>query len=215
MKFRVGPNSPFQFWLSPDGDPGGDGAPAGNPTPPGGGNNPDPAVPPANSPEGGTPPKLFTQEEVNKFLATRLSEQRQSFDKKAADELAKKEAEEAVKRGEFEKLYKETLGQVDALKPLEERVTKLTSYVDRLIDTDIANWPVEVKASDPGPNSGESRIQWVEQMKPLALRLIEASKAPSPEGGNPGGKKEAVDAAAKVVNSRRYNIPGVKPSGQS
>lgn len=155
--------------------------------------------------------KTFTQKELDEIISRRLNEQKTSFEKKLDDLKAEQTRLESERNGEFQKLYEtEKATNVQLRNDLEATKT-MSTYVSGLIDGELAEWPDEVKQTDPGSENLSVRMQWVEKMRPLAKKLIAANKAPDgehPRGG--GGQGDSKTAADKVISQSRFVRPGAQ-----
>lgn len=137
-------------------------------------------------PEDKAEEKKFTQAELEKHIAERLSRER-----------AKAEREAKEKQGEFQKLYDElkptheqTLAKLETAQKENERIT---SIMQKQIEDEISKWPDEVKALDPGKDSSlESRLNWLEKARPLASKMTGnvSTGRRSVNAENSGGQKD-------------------------
>ena len=118
------------------------------------------------------------------------TERKQQDDAAAAAEQARlREA------GEFKSLAEKHEARVKELEPINERYGQLSGLVAGQIETQIKDWPAEVKAFDPGVDAPiEQRLAWLEKSKPLIEKLAQQQRATNPGNGpNPrptGGTPE-------------------------
>lgn len=156
--------------------------------------------------------KTFTQAELDEIISRRLGEQKRSFEKQAEDAKAEQARKEEEAKGEFKKLYETELANTTQLKSELETAKALIPVVTSMIESEIKDWPVEVKASDPGADNIQARLKWVESMRPLAKRLIETNKAPDGEHSQGGGTQKTGDAASRITARSHYAVPGQQKS---
>lgn len=110
------------------------------------------------------PDVKFTQADIDKAVNDRLDREKK-----------KTEADDLKKKGEFETLYNtEKTSRETAesdLKTVTIERDDLAVIFNRNIDEQIKDWPVEVKALDPGSVSCKVRQDWVEKMVPIVKKL--------------------------------------------
>lgn len=130
-------------------------------------------------------------------------QERKKYEKKLADDKASAEAVEAVKRGEFEKLYNEEKSAHETAKKVAEKAVTLAGLVHGQIETEVKEWPEEVRKTDPGKDADvEVRLAWANSHRDLANRLKTASRAPNGEHGkgSSGGTPDR-HSAQSYINS--------------
>lgn len=143
-------------------------------------------------------------------------------------ERQQQQDEEAVKRGEFEKLANDRKAKLDEatghVKSLTAEVTKLSTIVKKQQDTVIAEWPEEVKTTDPADGQDDDKVdldtrqKWIDKMTPLVKRLTEsgangsngtarhgAPRSPKPAGQAPG-EESANALEASLRRTGRYSF---------
>jgi hypothetical protein len=184
----------------------------GAPTSEGGGKNtaPPPGGQPA-APSGEDKGKLadearFTQADIDRMIKARLAEEETRTAKKTEADRKKTEEDALAKNAEWQTLAETRLTELTALKPQAERAAVLATRMNTVIDAQIADWPDEVRALDPGADAIEARLDWLEKARALAAKLAPAPKAPNmqlgsgqkprtpatpPEGGQPAAPKAA------------------------
>ncbi len=106
---------------------------------------------------------------------------------KEQDDLNAANLESQLKeQGKYKELAEQHAERVKALEPINERYTTLSQLVSAQIETQIKDWPSEVKAFDPGADSSvEQRLAWLEKSKPLIEKLQLQARSTSP-GNTPG-----------------------------
>lgn len=172
-----------------------------------------PATAPATDPPAGLSPageKTFTQADVDRMVGERLAEEKRRAEQRSA-EATKKTKEEALKQaGEWQALAEQRGQELGALQSAAEQRDAYAKALNGIIHDQIADWPDEVKALDPGKDNLEARIAWVKSAKPLADRLRQAPKAPSTEAG--AGNRRPPDAPAGgdqgAAKTYRFTTPG-------
>lgn len=181
------------------------------------GGTPDPTVDPGTPPSGQNPTGTEAgasgsetttstgTEGNNNPLATLTPEQQAAVDaiaskaraegKTSGQEAAKAELElkEQEEKGKFKELY-------EGMKPKAELADRLVTVLNDRIDTEIKDWPKEVKEADPGTDDVEVRAEWVKRNRALADRLKTAPEAPTTDAGSglrPGATKPGATPTTK------------------
>lgn len=161
---------------------------------------------------GGTNEKTFTQADIDRLMATVRSEEKRKFEQAKKDADAEAARKEAEKQGEFKVLYDTTLAELTSVK---ERVKVLENYEARIntnIDNEVKKWPEEVRKLDPGSTNVQARMDWLENSRPLAERLLALSQAPAGEfgqggAGNGSNPPKSYGEAARNYVTERYKVP--------
>lgn len=156
--------------------------------------------------------KLFTQADLDRAIQQRLAEEKTREEKRTAD-ASKKGKEEALKQaGEWQALAEQRGQELAALQGAAEQRDAYAGALNAVIEAQIADWPKEVKALDPGKNKLTERIAWVQSAKALAERLQQTTpKAPNTEGG--AGNRKPADVPANggqqgTAPTYRFQKPG-------
>lgn len=193
---------------NPSGQNGGSGAVSGDPTQ-NGGQQQDPQ------------PVTFTvaqQEELNRIIGKTRQDARDAaqkdFDSKLQKQKDETAAQDAARKGEFEKLYADEKVKRESLEPkLTEFAAKVDSLAVRVhngIDAEIKEWPDSIKKSDPGKDvDAETRLTWVDNMRDIAKELS-GRRAPSTGfGGGPssGGPNNANTDPTNQYLQNTYKRP--------
>ena len=133
--------------------------------------------------QSGTEKKTFTEEDVNRIVQTRLSEEKRK--QQEAIEAGKRKAEEErlKQQGEFEKIAAQRQEEIDKIKPKAEAADRYAERLNSIADGIVAAWPEEVKTLDPGSDNLDLRLDWIEKSRPLAERLLALPKAPDTDAG--------------------------------
>lgn len=125
--------------------------------------------------------------------------------------MRKQQAEEDArkkKQGEYQLLAEQYEEQVKKLEPEIARLTKLTELVSGQIESQVKDWPAEVKAFDPGTEAPiEARLAWVEKSKPLVAKIAQQTQAAQP-GNKPNPTPAGASSSASQDRTelyRRYN----------
>lgn len=164
--------------------------------------------------------KAELQAELDKIAQKVRAEEKSKREKAEQQATEKAEKEAAEKKGEWEGLYTTEKATVTRLKTeLEDAHSErdeLASEIQALIDSEIEDWPQEVKDLDPGEDNLKVRRIWLEKSRPLAKRLA-ALGAPDTEGGaGGGGRKKSDDAKdTKSVVSGQMKSRTFRPGGKS
>lgn len=133
-------------------------------------------TPAAGSGDEKKPESSFTQADVDRIVKERLGEQKRKLEQDAAEAKAKEQ-------GQWKELADQRETRVKELEPLAEQATRYRDLLNQHLEAQIAGWPDEVKALDPGKDKLDERLAWVEKSKALAERLKAAPTAPSTEAG--------------------------------
>jgi hypothetical protein len=171
-----------------------------------------PAPAPAAAPAGDKPAgdKSFSQADVDRMVTERLAEEKRRAEQRTAD-ATKKSKEEALKQaGEWQALAEQRSQELGTLQGAAEQRDAYAKALNGIIHDQIADWPDEVKALDPGKDNLEARIAWVKSAKPLADRLRQAPKAPDTEGGAGNRRPPETPAGGEAGKSQsyRFTTPG-------
>jgi hypothetical protein len=155
-----------------------------------------PAVQPT-TPQAGAPPKpddapvdkevKMTESALNKMIQDRLDQQKRSFDKQQKDVQDAAALEDARKKGELETVVAKHETTISKLTPKAEAAERLATSINKLVDSEIKDWPAELVQLDPGTDDAEKRMLWVEKSRDLAKRLLATGIPPNTQLGNPGG----------------------------
>lgn len=105
--------------------------------------------------------------------------------KKQQDEAAEAERQAQLKeRGEYKVLAEQHAARLKEIEPLAQSYTQLASLVSGQIESQIKDWPEEVRALDPGSDAPiEQRLAWIEKSRPLVAKL-QAQTQSKPAAGN-------------------------------
>lgn len=155
------------------GEPGGAPAPDGAPALPA-------APPPPTPPAAPTPAEArFTKADLDAARA----DEKQKLDRQAA--AAKQKTDEAalLEQNKFKELADQRGVEVETLRSQAETATRYGERLNTWVESEIKDWPKEVKALDPGKEQLEARLDWVEKSRPLAQRLASLPTPPATEAG--------------------------------
>lgn len=139
-------------------------------------------------------------DEVNtelRTLKTKLAE------KEAAEQEAQEQA--LADQQEWKELAETRGTKLSELEGAQERLDKLSGVLSASLASEIAAWPDEVKALDPGEDAPiEDRIAWAEKARPVVAKLTSApapGNGPSPKPSGSGGvaDKDAKSAFAREI----------------
>lgn len=180
-----------------------------------------PATGQAPAPASGDPPapaaaapaadKQFSQADVDRIVGERLAEEQRRNEKRSAD-ASKKTKDDALKQaGEWQALAEQRGAELAGLQGVAEQRDAYAGALNAVIEAQIADWPKEVKALDPGKDKLTERIAWVQSAKALAERLQQTTpKAPNTEGG--AGNRKPADVAGDrqqgATQTYRFQQPG-------
>lgn len=200
---------PRWLWLfSPDGGNGGGSAADGETN--GASDTSEGEGKKADVPEGGAPTPAsgdkkssFTQEDVNRIVGERLAEQKRRHEQEQEEARARQ-------RGEWQKLADQRKAQIEELEPKAALAERYAKLLNEDADAQIAEWPDEVKALDPGPDDLEKRMAWIKSARPLAEKLRSGPKAPETEAGaqNRAGAGDDKTSERRPATGYRFQQPG-------
>lgn len=184
----------------------------------------EPGQNPEGKPQGeGTPPKpedadkKFTQADQNALAAKIRREEKEKFEKQAAEEKRLADEAKAKEQGEFQKLAEAKQKELDDLKPKHESATQeLETYkvkVAEMVAADLKALPDEVREISPAQYSEDKTLTnpldvlaWLPKGKALAEKLESAPARPA-HGRDPkaNGKGNAeLDKRAAQEARRAY-----------
>ena len=192
------PNTPLAGQTPPSGDPPGQ-TPT-NTQPPTPGQTPPPSqsqTTPASGQSQQQTPITSLPPDIQDYIKRLRDEAEEANKAKRAEAKAKAEAEAArlKKQGEFEELAKQHEKRIQELEPIAESYTRLASTMNAQIETEIKDWPPEVKSLVPPQetvlSNGERRVTPVEErlehitrLRPLLEKLQVQARGTSP-GNSP------------------------------
>jgi septal ring factor EnvC (AmiA/AmiB activator) len=157
-----------------------------------------PAPAPAPPPEHMIPKSRF--DEINEQLKQLKAEkeQREAQERQAQEDAAKQ-------RGEWERLASEREQELHKLKPQAEQAKTLAKLLNAHIDGQIAAWPDELKALDPGPSDLERRQAWAQAAAGIAAKLAQQPPAPHTDAGA-GNRPQPAGGAGADPNRTPYRF---------
>ena len=166
---------------------------------------------PTNPPSGQTPNGAKTSidslpADIQEYIKGLRADSKRYRDSAEAEAKAKKDAEDArlKEQGEFKALAEKHEARVKELEPVSERYGALSSLVSDQIETQIKDWPQEVKTFDPGKDAPiEHRLEWLEKSKPLIAKLADQQRATNPGNGpNPQPSAGTPDTARAAFEQK-------------
>jgi hypothetical protein len=134
--------------------------------------------------------------------------------RKQQEEAAQKAEQQRLKeQGEYKQLAEQHAARVQELEPVAQSYAQLAELVSGQIESQIKDWPAELKAFDPGKDAPiESRLAWLEKSKPLLEKLMQQVRStqpgnapsPRPAGTNPG--KDVDELRTRYRESGKYGF---------
>jgi len=148
-----------------------------------------------------------------KSLRDEAKETRKQLDSEAR---AKQQAEEQrlKEQGEWKRLAETHQARVQELEPKSARLEKLSELFAQYIETEIKDWPLEVKTFDPGKDADvESRFDWILKSRPLIAKMQQQAQGqlpgnrpnPTPQGSRSFEERVAANMA-DLKKQRTYGI---------
>jgi hypothetical protein len=152
--------------------------------------------------------------DIQDYIARLRTEAEEANKLRKAEARAKKEAEDArlVEQGQFKELAAKHALRVQELEPVATAYTQLATLIASQIESQVKDWPAEVKTFDPGKDAPiEARLAWVEKSQPLVAALTKQTSggnSPNPRPAGTPTKEEARDAMMnKLLKSGNYGAP--------
>ncbi|SRR5579875_2813694 len=132
--------------------------------------------------------------------------------KKAQEQAqAAQAAEEArlVEQGEFKKLAEKYEARVKELEPVAQSYQRLAEQIHAQIESEIKDWPREVKDLVPGSDSpAESRLEQIARLRPLLEKLQQQARSQSPGNGPTPRPQNPTPADAVQAQLQRLRASG-------
>lgn len=136
--------------------------------------------------------------------------------KKAQEQTQAAQAAEQARlaeQGQFKQLAEQHEARVKELEPVAQSYSQLAELVSGQIESQIKDWPTELKAFDPGKDAPiEQRLAWLEKSKPLLEKLQQQARsqspgnAPGPRPANAGGSKDVDELRTRYRESGKYGF---------
>jgi hypothetical protein len=140
--------------------------------------------------------KTFTQADLDRIVRERLADSQRRADQKAAADKRAADEKALADNAEWKTLADQRGAELETAKAQAALVEGYAKRLNSLVDAEIATWPDEVKALDPGAKAVDARLDWLEKSRPLAKRLAALPKAPSTEAGAGNGARLETPPAA-------------------
>jgi DNA repair exonuclease SbcCD ATPase subunit len=123
--------------------------------------------------------------------------------RKQQEEAAQAAEQQRLKeQGQFKQLAEQHAARVQELEPVAQSYTQLAELVSGQIESQIKDWPAELKAFDPGADAPiEQRLAWLEKSKPLLEKMQQQVRTQQP--GNVPNPRPAGTNAGKDVDELR------------
>lgn len=144
---------------------------------------------PTPSPTGETPatpsgeaPK-FTQADIDRIIKERLAAESSRAERREAEARKKAEDEALAKNAEWQKLAETRGAELTTAQAQAAAATRYAERLNALIESEVKDWPDEVKSLDPGADKLDDRLAWIERSRALAARLKALPTAPTTEAG--------------------------------
>lgn len=164
------------------------------------------------------PPKTFTQDEVDRIVRTRLTREKDAIRTQVlADLQKKKDDEDAVKRGEFDKLLGEKDAEIQKLAGLTGVIEEYEKLANARYDANIKTLPETIRALAPDEDASalEKDRWWTNKALPALAKWEQESGKTAKRGVNDGNNpppskkdKEAYldDIRKQMQDSGKYNF---------
>lgn len=168
------------------------------PTPNATATTPAAATPATPAPTPAPAASSFTQADIDKAKADAVAAER-------AATKSKQQQEQAKASGNWEQLANDRERELVELKPQADAAKRYADHINKLIDGEIKDWSDEIKSLDPGKESLDARMAFVERSRALAARLKILPFAPNTEAG--AGNQPAAQPAAGAAASTGAGTP--------
>jgi hypothetical protein len=153
----------------------------------------------------------MTLEDAVKLIADLRKENAAARNKEKAAETAAAaaETERLKKQGEFQTLAEKREAELNTVKPqletLQGRYDALSTLLSQQLETEIKDWPVEIKAFDPGKDAPvEARMEWVSKSRALVEKLVGAPARPGNRPGPAASGPAGTDIKAELRSTGNY-----------
>lgn len=170
---------------------------------------------PNSTPQAGNETPNVSIEDLQRQIKE-LRNENASHRKKFKDqEEANSAAEQArlAEQGQFKELAAKHEARVKQLEPVETSYKALSERVNSQIDTQIKDWPAEVKSLVPSSETPvEQRLEQLERLRPLVEKLQLQAKgqqpgnAPNPKPAGQVGDQTPQDIQSKLMRSGMYGF---------
>lgn len=174
---------------------------------------------PNNTPQGQTPngqQKTSIDSlpvDIQDYIKTLRKDAEENRKKLDAEAKAKQEAEQArlAEQGQFKELAAKHEARVKELEPISTSYKALSERVNSQIDTQIKDWPAEVKSLVPSSETPvEQRLEQLERLRPLVDKLQLQAKGQQPGNApNPKPAGQVGDPATKEETIRKLKASGM------
>lgn len=118
----------------------------------------------------------------------------------AAEEAAKKAADQKLADDQkWKELADQREAEIASLKTSAEKYAALAATVTAAMEAEIAAWPEEIKALKPAGADVDQLAAWMQQARPIVVKLQGAQQAPAPRPGAAPAPKPAGTAPDKAA----------------
>lgn len=174
-------------------------------------------TPPSTTPAVEDPKLDITQVQMDAIVENRLNQERRVQEQKKADADSVAATEKAKKDGELQTVITAHEATIAGLKTKAELADTYASRINELIESEVKDWPEEVKKLDPGKDDVSTRMKWVDQSRDLASRLKSLGAPPSNLFGQKGVTGQAQPSTAgqqvdKHMASKYLGPPNARKS---
>jgi hypothetical protein len=169
---------------------------------------PAPVPPGGDSPD----PKTFTQADLDRIVKERLADASRRAAASLADAKRLADEKALADSGSWQTLAEQRAAEVETLKQAATTAAAYAKLLNGQASAEIADWPEEVKALDPGEKDVEARMTWLVKSRPLAKRLAALPQAPASDAGkgNAGGTAPTTPKESDASGKARYRFLGDK-----
>lgn len=142
---------------------------------------PNPSGDSSSTPE--KPEKTFSQADLDRIVKERLADEKRRAEAKAAADKRTADEKALADNAQWQQLAESRAAELETLKGRAAVADAYAQRLNALVDGEIAAWPAEVVALDPGKEALEARLAWLERSRPLAKKLASLPKAADTEAG--------------------------------
>lgn len=129
------------------------------------------------------PEKTFSQADLDRIVKERLADEKRRAEAKAAADKRVADEKALADNAQWQQLAESRAAELETLKVKAAVADAYAQRLNALVDGEIAAWPAEVTALDPGKDALEARLAWLERSRPLAKKLATLPKAADTEAG--------------------------------
>ena len=144
--------------------------------------------------------KRFSQTDLDRVVGERLAEEKRRQDEKAKQEKLREQ-------GKLGELISQHEAKIASLETNAGLAARYAEALNGFIEAQVATWPAEVKAFDPGAADPLLRLDWSKKAAALAEKLAKLPTAGATEAGagnRPVGQAAPAQQGTKTGTGYRF-----------